>query len=137
MARNTQFFNQALVTVILDGTQVTDFMSGDAVRINRSTEGSSLEIGLDKTTTTFSTDKSGTVELDLKGTSPALEKINRLDKAQKTAEARLFSLMIFTSAGEPIRCEGCSISSPGNISTGGKQASARTVTINCESITPQ
>lgn len=137
MARNTQFFNQALVVVLVDGVPMRDFMSGDAVRINRNTEGSSLEVGLDKATTTFSTDQSGTIELDMKGTSISLEKINRLDKAQKTAAAKLFSVMIMTSAAEPIRAEGCSISSPGNISTGGKQASARTVVINCEKITPQ
>jgi hypothetical protein len=46
-------------------------------------------------------------------------------------------VQIVTSAAEPIRCEGCSISSPGGIATGGKTASARTVTINVEKISPQ
>lgn len=137
MSRNTRFFNQANCAVVLDGLPVVDFMSGDAIRINYNTEGSSVEVGLDKATTTFSTDQSGTIELDLKGTSATLEQVNLLWKAQKTAAADLFSIQLYTSAAEPIRAEGCSIASPGNVATGGKTASPRTVTINCEKITPQ
>jgi hypothetical protein len=135
--RNPLFFNQALCAVILDGAPCVDFMSGDAIRVTPTTEGSSIEVGFDRAVTTFSTDQSGTLELDFKGTSLTLEKINKLWKAQKTAAARKFSVQIVTSAAEPIRCEGCSISSPGGIATGGKTASARTVTINVEKISPQ
>ena len=132
--RNTLFFNQALCTVILDGVQVRDFMDGDAIRVNPSTEGSSLEVGMDNAVTTFSTDMSGTLELDLKGTSLTLDRINLMWLAQKTAAARLFNVQIVTSALEPIRCEGCSISSPGAIATGGRSASARTVVLNVQRI---
>lgn len=134
MPRNTQFFNQALVAVILDGVQVVDFMDGDAIRITPSSEGSSIERGLDGAVTTFSTDMAGTLELDLKGTSRTLDQINLLWLAQKTAAARLFNVQIITSALEPIRCEGCSISSPGAIATGGRTASARTVVLNVQRV---
>lgn len=135
--RNPLFFNQAICTVILDGVPCVDFMSGDAIRIADNTEGSSIEVGLDRAVTTFSTDQSGTLELDFKGTSLTLEKINKLWKAQKTAAARKFAVQVVTSAAEPIRCEGCSISTPGGAATGGKTASARTVVLNVEKIIRQ
>lgn len=137
MARNPLWFNQALTTFILDGKPVVGFMSGDAIRIIPNTEGSSLEVGLDGATTTFSSDKSGTAEIDLKGTSLSLEVINRLWKAQKTATARKFNCQVVTSAAEPIRLKGCSVASIGAINTGGKTASARTVVLNVEEIDPQ
>lgn len=137
MARNPLWFNQALCTVILDGKPLVDFMSGDAIRVLPNTEGSSIETGLDRSVTTFSSDRSGTAEFDLKGTSLSLEVINRLWKAQKTATARKFNCQILTSAAEPIRLEGCSLSSIGSISTGGKTASARTIVLNVEKIDPQ
>lgn len=134
--RNTLFFNQALCTVILDGVEVSGYMDGDSIRVNMSTEGSSIEKGLDSATTTFTTDMSGTVELDLKGVSPNLDQITALWLAQKTAAAREFSIQIMTSAAEVVRCEGCSISSPGNIATGSRTASARTVVMNSRRIIP-
>lgn len=135
MARNTQFFNQALATVILDGVVAEGYMDGDAIRVNESTEGSTIERGLDGATTTFSTDQAGTLELDLKGTSPTLDILRELWRAQKTANAREFDAQVVTSANEMIRCEGCSVASMGNTATGGRTASARTVVINVRRIT--
>lgn len=135
--RNTQFLNQAACAVVLDGVQVTDYSEGDAIRINDNGEGSTVEAGLDGATTTFSTDQSGTMELDLKGTSATLDQVNALFRAQKTEAARLFDVQIYTAAAEPIRCEGCSIASPGNITTGGKEGSPRTVVINVQKIIRQ
>ena len=134
MARNTLFMNQAHCTVIVDGLPVVDFMSGDAIRINRNTEGSSMEVGLDSATTTFSTDQSGTLELDLKQTSLSLDQFGQLNKAQKTALARLVNGQIITGALASIRLEGMSISSMGNTGTGGKTASAQTVVFNVQKI---
>lgn len=137
MSRNTQFFNQSQCTVILDGVPVEQFSDGDAIRVKRTTEGSTIERGIDGATTTFSTDKSGTVELDLKGVSITLDQINFLAMAQRTGFAREFSMQIVTSALEPIRCEGCSIAHAGDTSTGGRSSSPRTVTINVRKISDQ
>lgn len=134
MARNTEFMNQALCTVVTNGSSDTEFMSGDSIRIISNTEGSGLEVGFDGATTIFSTDESGTVELDFKHTSPSLDKYERLWKAQKTAAARLFSGQIITSANQSIRLQGCSISSIGAINTGAKTASAQTIVLNVEKI---
>ena len=132
--RNTSFFNQAACTVIIDGEIAEQFLDGDSVRITQSAEGSTVDRGFDGATTTFSTDRTGTLEIDLKGTSPTLDLINDLWSAQKTANAREFSCQIMTTAAEPIYLDGCSIASPGNIATGGRQASARTVVINVRTI---
>lgn len=132
--RNPLFLNQALCTVIGYGSPDVHFMSGDAIRIIPNTEGSSLEVGLDKATTTFSTDQSGTLELDFVQTSPSLDKYQGIWKRQKTALASLGNFQIFTGAGEPVRLEGASISSIGQKGTGGKTASAQTVVFNVEKI---
>lgn len=134
--RNTLFMNQALITVLLDGVPMIDFMSGDSVRIIPNTEGSTLEVGFDSTKTLLTTNASGTAEFDFKPTSPSLDYINNLARLQRTALGRLFNVQILTSAAEPIRLEGCSISSPGTISSGGTAASARTVVLNVERIIP-
>lgn len=132
--RNPFWLNQALTTFIFDGLPASDFMSGDSIRIIPNTEGSSLEVGFDSAVTTFSTNQSGTCELDFKPTSLTLDYVNRLYKAQKTAAARLFNCQVLTSAAEPIRLEGCSISSTGTKGTGGNTASARTVVLNVQKI---
>ncbi len=132
MARNPLWMNQAICTFIGDGTPDLDFMSGDAIRFIPNSEGSSMEVGLDSATTVFSTDQSGTIELDFKATSLSLDKYNLLWKQQKTAAARLFNCQALTSAAEPIRAEGCSISSIGARNTGGKTASAVTIVINVQ-----
>lgn len=134
MARNTQFLNQALCVVIGDGTPDRDFFSGDSIRIIPNAEGSSMEVGLDGATTTFSTDMSGTLELDFKQNSISLDKYQAIWKRQKTAQARLINHQIFTSAAEPIRLEGVSISNIGQKGTGGKTASAQTVVFNVQKI---
>lgn len=132
--RNTQFLNQALNTVIMAGVPMVDFMSGDSIRIIRNSEGSSMEVGLDGATTLFSTDDSGTVEIDFKQTSASLDALGALYKAQKTAQAILFSGQIITSARASIRLEGVSIASMGTTATGGKTASAQTVVFNVQKI---
>lgn len=134
MSRNTQFLNQAVVTVIGDGSTDVDHMSGDSIRIIPNTEGSSMDTGFDGSTTVFSTDQSGTFEQDFKGTSRSLDKYIRIWKAQKTAAARLFGCQVITSANQSVRLEGCSVSSIGTIATGGKAASAQTVVMNVQKI---
>lgn len=134
MARNPLFLNQALCTVIADGTPDIDHMSGDSIRVIPNTEGSSMETGFDGTTTVFSTDQSGTFEQDFRGTSVSLDKYTNLWKRQKTAAAKLFNCQIVTSAAQTIRLEGCSIQSIGAINTGGKTASAQTVVLNVQKI---
>lgn len=134
MARNTRFMNQAFCTVVGNGSIDTDHMSGDSIRVISNTEGSAMEVGFDGPTTVFSTDESGTFEQDFKATSPSLDKYINLWKAQKTAGARLFSIQVITSANQSIRLEGCSISSVGQVATGGKTASAQTVAFNVEKI---
>lgn len=132
--RNPLFMNQALIVVLLDGVLMIDFMSGDSVRIIPNTEGSALEVGFDSTKTLLTTNESGTAEFDFKPTSVSLDYINRLYRLQKTAAGRLFNCQITTSAAEPIRLEGCSISSNGTKGTGGNTASARTVVLNVQKI---
>lgn len=136
MSRNTLFLNQALVTVIGDGSSDVDHMSGDSIRIIPNAEGSSMEVGFDGAITVFSTDSSGTFEQDFKGTSPSLDKYIRIWKSQKTAAARLFGIQIITSANQSVRLEGCSISNIGTIATGGKAASAQTVVFNVQKVIP-
>jgi hypothetical protein len=132
--RNPLFMNQALCTVIGYGTPDINFFSGDAIRVIPNAEGSSMETGLDSSTTTFSTDQSGTFEMDFKQTSVSLDKYQGIWKRQKTAQAALGNIQIFTSAAEPIRLEGCSISNIGQKGTGGKTASAQTVVFNVQKI---
>lgn len=134
MARNTAFLNQAFCTVVTNGTVDTQHLSGDAIRIISNTEGSAMDVGFDTVTTAFSTDQSGTFEQDFAATSPSLDKYIALWKAQKTAGARLFNGQVITSAAQSIRLEGCSISSIGQISTGGKTPSAQTVVLNVQKI---
>lgn len=135
--RNTQFFDQAKTTVIIDGELAEQFMSGDAVRVNRATDGASVDAGFDSATTTLARNPTGTVELDFKGTSATLATINSLWEAQQNGFGRLIDLQIVTSATEMVRCEGCAIQSPGNIATGGNTASARTVILTSQRITSE
>lgn len=134
MARNTLFLNQAVVTVIGNGSQDVGHLSGDAIRVIPNTEGSAMDVGFDGAVTQFSTDQSGTFEQDFQQTSPSLDKYTNLWRAQKTAAARLFNCQIITAANQSIRLEGCSISSIGQISTGGKTATAQTVVYNVQKI---
>jgi hypothetical protein len=134
MARNTQFLNQALVTVIGNGSADIGHMAGDSIRVIRNTEGSAMDVGFDGAVTQFSTDVSGTFEQDFQQTSASLDKYANLWKAQKTAAARLFNIQIITAAAQSIRLEGCSISSLGTTGTGGKTPSAQTVVFNVQKI---
>lgn len=134
MARNTQFLNQAICTVIGAGSADVDHMSGDSIRVTSNSEGSALEVGFDGAITAFSTDETGTFEQDFKGTSPSLDKYISLWKAQKTAAASLFECQVITTANQSIRLEGCSISDIGAVATGGKTASAQTVVMNVQKI---
>ena len=134
MARNTQYLNQAFCTVIIDGMPMVDLMSGDSIRIIRNTEGSSMEVGFDSATTTFSTDQSGTFEIDFKQNSLSLDVLNLIYRAQKTAAARLLNGQVVSSAFATTRLDGVSINSMGTTGTGGKTASAQTVTFNVQKI---
>jgi hypothetical protein len=129
------FFNQALSTVVLDGSPVEGLVSdSDSIRVTPAAEGTSLAKSLNGAVTTFSNDESGTLELDLLGTSPTLNQINALWRAQKGYGARLFDCQVLTSANEPIRLEGCSIADVGAIATGGTSAAPRTVVVNVQRI---
>ena len=125
--RTTTHFDQSKTTVIIDGALAEQFMSGDSVRVNRTTAGAALDVGFDGATTMLAVDPSGTVELDFKGTSATLDTINELWEAQQNGLGRLFDIQLVTSATEMVRCANCAIQSPGNIATGGNTASARTV----------
>lgn len=127
MARNPLFLSQAVCTVIFDGQIVEGFAPGDAIRVIPSGEGSNVDVGLDVAVTTFTTDRSGEFEMDLMPTSAFLDTVNRLWSAQETAAARLLNVSVLTSANETVRLEGVSIASPGDMSTGGKTATPRTV----------
>lgn len=134
MSRNNTILNQALCTVIGDGSPDVDHMSGDSIRVIPNAEGSSMETGFDLTITAFSTDQSGTFEQDFKQTSRSIDKYTRLWKAQKTYAARLFNVQILTAANASIRLEGCSVSNLGTTGTGGKTASAQTIVLNVQKI---
>ncbi len=125
--RTTTHFDQSKTTVIIDGVLGEQFMSGDSVRVNRTTAGASVDVGFTGGTTMLAVDPTGTVELDFKGTSATLDIINELWEAQQNGLGRLFDIQLVTSATEMVRCAGCAIQSPGNIATGGNTASARTV----------
>lgn len=137
MARNTQFFDQSRTSVIIDGVLVEQPMSGDSVRVNRSTAGASTDTGFAGATTILAVDPAGTVELDLKGTSPTLAVINELWEAQQNGYGRLVDIQLVTSATEIVTCEGCAVQSPGNIATGGNTISARTVIFTSQRITSE
>lgn len=130
------FLNQAITTVIIDGEEVTDFAPGDSIKITHSGEGSDVQVGLDVAVTTFSTDRSGGLELDLLPTSRFLDTVGSLWAAQATGAARLLSGVALTSAGEPYTFSGMSIANPGDAATGGKTASARTVKFKVQKVIP-
>ena len=134
MARNTLFLNQAHNTVIIDGVPMVDLFSGDSIRVIRNTEGSSMDVGLGRAVTTFSTDQSGTLELDFEQVSTSLDFLSVRNKAQKGALARLMNGMVVSSSLASTRLEGISISSMGTTGTGGKTGSAQTVVFNVEKI---
>lgn len=127
MSRNTEFLSQAVCTVILDGIIVEGFAPGDSIKLTPNAEGSAIDVGLDVAVTTFSTDRTGELELDLMPTSPFLDYVGALWTAQKTSAARLISGQILTAAAEPYRLEGVSVSDPGAVATGGKSAAPRSV----------
>lgn len=129
------FFNQAIATAVVDGLPAQGLVSdSDSIRVIPSADGSSVAKTLSGGVTTFSNDVTGVLELDLIGTSPTLDKINALWRAQKGFGARLFDCQILTTAAEPIRLEGCSISDVGTIATGGSSATPRTVVINVQRV---
>lgn len=135
MARNTQFLNQAHATVIIDGAPMLNLFSGDSIRVIRNTAGSSMDVGLSGVgTTTFSTDQSGTLELDFEQISASLDFLSARNKAQKTALARLMNGQVISSALASVRLEGVSISSMGSTATGGNTGSAQTVVFNVQKI---
>jgi len=134
MSRNTLFLNQALCTVIGNGSQDVGHLSGDSIRVIPNSEGSAMDVGFDGAVTQFSTDQSGTFEQDFQQTSESLDKYTDLWRAQKTSAARLFNIQIITAANQAIRLEGCSISELGAVNTGGKTPSAQTVVFNVQKI---
>lgn len=134
MSRNTFFGNQADCTVIIDGFLLSDFLDGDAIRVIPAGEGSTMDVGLDKATTLFSTNKSGTLEVDLKPTSPALDFINALFANQLNGAGRLLAGEVVTSASENYGLSGVSIVNPGTGASGARTFSGRTVVFNVEEI---
>lgn len=133
MSRNTQY-NRADVTVVLDGDLVEGFGEGDAIRIIPNEAGATITDGLDSSTISFNSIKSGQVEIDLKPTSKTLEKITKLHSSQKTSNARTFDIEVSTGVGEFHSCKRCAILNIGTITTGGETLQSRTVVMLCEEI---
>lgn len=128
------FLNQSICSVVIDGAPVEGFAEGDAIRIIPNTEGSAVMAGLDGAVTLFANNQTGTFEIDLKPTSPWLSAAYRIWANQKTGNARLLAAQVLTDANEPVRLEGVSMSSPGQVSSGGTTPSMRTVVFNVEKI---
>lgn len=131
---NVLNYNQALVAHIVDGIPSYGIFEGDAIRVIPNAESSALTTGPYETSTSFSTDKSGTHEVDYKPGSPTLKKLVHLHKAQKTPLARTFDIEIITGVAAVVTLKGCSIMNIGQLTTAGKVMQVRTVVFNVEKI---
>lgn len=127
-------YNQALVTVLADGVPQLGINEGDAIRVIPNAESSALTTGVYETSTSFSTDNSGTFEIDYKPGSLSLIQLKRLHRNQKTFRARIFDIELITGVGDPVSLQGCSIMDIGTTTTAGKVMQPRTVVFNVQKV---
>ncbi|MPW31957.1 hypothetical protein F9L16_23670 [Agarivorans sp. B2Z047] len=128
-------YNQALTVVIVDLIPQVGLFEGDPIRLIPNEEGSAITTGTYESTTSFSTDQSGQLEVDYKPGSASLIQLKTLWRNQKTFRAKTFSIQLVTGVGEPVSLQGCSIQSIGQSTTGGKVQQVKTVIFNIEKIT--
>lgn len=129
MPRN-DFYNQADITFIGDGTLDRDFMDGDSIRWIPGGDASGLTVGFDGAALNMSTRRDGTVELDFKQTSQSIRKYEILQELQAQGRGRAFLCMYTTATGASYLLEGCAVASTGQIGSGSMPGSGQTITLN-------
>lgn len=127
-------YNQALVVNLIDGIPAVGIHEGDAIRVIPNPDSTALTTGPYETSTSFSTDKSGSYEIDFKPGSITLLQLRKKHRDQKTFRAKTFDCQIVTGVGDPVSLKGCSIKDIGQTTTGGKVMQGRTVVFNVEKI---
>lgn len=130
------FLSHDKCAVVIGERLIEGFAEGDSIRIIPNAEGSAVSAGLDGAVTLFTNNWTGTIELDLKPTSPSLDWIYRVWKDQKSGNARLLNGAITTDANEPWGFSGVSLLSVGQANSGGTTPSLRTIVWNVEKIDP-
>lgn len=127
-------YNQALIVALIDGIPAVGIHEGDAIRVIPNPDSTAITTGPYESSTSFSTDNSGTLEIDFKAGSPTLIILKKKHRDQKTFRARTFDNQLVTGVGEPVSLKGCSIKDIGQITTAGKVMQGRTVVFNVEKI---
>jgi len=133
MARN-QFYNQLDASVIVDGIVAENIADGDAIRVADAGASAAVTAGLGGALTSLSTDRTGSLELDLFPHSRTIGYLNMMRNAQGQGNGRLFDCTVTTGVGEVVRLNRCSMENVGTLSTGGKEGKARTYRILVEEI---
>ena len=132
MARNTEYYNQAEHTVIMDGFALEDFDDGDDVfAFEPQGDGASVTRGLDKNKTSFASPRPGLLTIRLKATSPSITRLDEIVRAAESGSPRLFAGRVATGVKDVLRLTNCSIVE-GGFTTGGPTMQPRTYQFNCE-----
>lgn len=129
MAR-TGFYNQSATSVILDGTTLTDLGDEFAYRIEKPDTQSSLTIGTERAVTNFTSNKTVTLNLSLLPESESVDLIADLEHNQQRGRGREFDVTIFSTEGEVLACNGCSIRQGAGAEGGGQAGVSRQYILN-------
>lgn len=130
------FYNQASIAVVMDGSPDVDHHNGDAVRLIPDGGGAIITNGYDSSTLSFSSIKSGKFEQDFSQTSPSLDKYETLYRLQQSGRGRKFDGMFITATGKQYLLKGCAVENPGQVSAGAAEGGAQTVVLVVSEVVP-
>lgn len=123
MARNTDYYNQADHSIVVDGEVLEDVAEGDSIGVEFEGDRVATTHGYDGASTSYSSDRRGAFTVMLKPTSPSNDYLEGLFQRQ-ASNPRKFDVVVMTGVREIWRGSGCSITRE-NFATGGPAMSGR------------
>lgn len=121
----TEFYSQNSHTVLADGFALEDLFEGDDV-IAFEPQGDAVTAtrGLDRNRLSFGGRRTAILTVRLKPTSPSIERLSELVRAQNEGNPRLIPVQVTTGVNDVLSLDNCGIVDNG-FTTGGPSMQAR------------
>lgn len=126
MARHSRYYNQLDASCSIAGTALLDFADGESIRVNYNGDQSSLTVGTDGSVQNLNSNRAGTIEVDLKETSPSNDFLTGLLTAQRNGQFLDLPGTVVDGTAATHSGTGGTIKTPANVSTGGPAMGKRT-----------
>lgn len=132
----TGTYHQGATAVIIDGVTLTDLGDEFAYRITIPDSQAVMTVGTQGTATSFSTNKTATLDISLMSVSASNDVIAQIMYTQQRGGGREFPITIFTAESTVETCSRCSIFKGADVEGGGPAMVSRVYTFNVAEYKP-